>query len=182
MYNVNASETELIKELIRELNEFNSYMRSGGGPFGRDYINYIKGNYFYAFNPEVKMDKEEYKRNIFLMKTITDILNENCINIKSHGYTFLKDAICIVTDMESIDISLTKDVYPYIAEKYTSRNISKVEHSIRNALDAAYATVKQYYPERDCIMNSFEKKPTAKKFLLRAVQEMEERFFKEVCA
>ncbi len=179
MYNVNASETELMKELVKELNEFNSYMKSGIVPFGREYF---KGNYYFAFDPEVKMNTETYKRNIRIMKMITDILNENGINIKSHGYTFLKDAICIVTDIASLDISLTKDVYPYIADKYTSKNISKVEHNIRNALNSAYTLIKENYPERDCIMNSFHKKPTAKKFLLRAVQELEDRYFKEMSA
>ncbi len=179
MYNVNASETKLMEELVKELNEFNSYMKNGSFPFLRSYA---KGYYFYAFNPELRTDREHYKRTIWLTKTITDILNENCINIKSHGYTFLKDCICIVIDLGSLDICLTKDVYTYIAEKYTSKNVSKVEHCIRNSLDAAYKKVKKNHPDRKCIMNSFDEKPTAKRFLLRAVQEIDERLLKEMSA
>ena len=48
MYNVNASETKLMEELVKELNEFNSYMKNGSFPFLRSYA---KGYYFYAFNP-----------------------------------------------------------------------------------------------------------------------------------
>lgn len=179
MYSVNASEVKLMEELVRELNEFNSYMRSGSIPFGRDYM---RGNYFYAFNPAQKIERDFYKRNIVLIKNITDILDENCINIKSHGYTYIKDAICIIADMESLDISLTKDVYPHIAGKYTTKNVSKVEHAIRNVVDSAYRTVKKNYPDRECIMNSFDEKPTSKKFLLRAVQETERRVFRELNA
>lgn len=177
MYSVNASETKIMKELVKELNEFNSYMRNGAGPFGRDYV---KGRYFYTFNPVRSLDRVYYKRNIELMKTITDILDENCININSYGYTFLKDALCIITDMDSPDICFIKEVYPYIADKYNCKSVSKVEHSIRNSIDAAYKIVKQKYPDRKCIMNSFDEKPTNKKFLLRAVQEMGSRLMKEL--
>jgi hypothetical protein len=61
-------------------------------------------------------------------------------------------------------------------------NISKVEHNIRNVLNAAYNTIKKNHPERDCIMNRFDEKPTPKKFLLRAVQEVEQRLFEEFSA
>ena len=175
MYSVDASETKLLKELVKELNEFNTYIKTGSTPYGLDYR---KGSYFCAFNPTRKIEMDFYKRGIRLMTTITDILDENCLNMKSHGYTYVRDAICIIADMESIDISLTKDVYPLIAGKYTKRNVGKVEHSIRNVIDSAYKVVNKYYPYRDCIMNSFEKKPSSKRFLLRAVREVENRLLK----
>ena len=177
MYSVNASETKIMEELVKELSEFNSYMRNGTGPFGRGNV---KSRYFFAFNPVRGIDRDFYKRNMELMKTITNILDENCINIKSLGYTFLKDALCIIMDLESLDICFTKEVYPYIADKYNCKSISKVEHCIRNSIDAAYKTVKQKYPDRNCIMNSFDEKPTNKKFLLRAVQEMGDRLMEEL--
>ncbi len=179
MYGISPSETKIMKDLVRELNEFNSYVRSGASPFGHEFM---KGNYFYAFNPSASTDKELYQRNIKLLSVINEVLDENCINIKSLGYVFLKDAICIITDRRSMDVCMVKDVYPYIAEKYRVRNISKVEHSIRNALDSAYKRCRSKYPERDCLLNSFDEKPTNKKFLLRAVQEVSGRLLKELSA
>lgn len=177
MYGISQSETKILKDLVKELNEFNSYVRAGVSPFGREFM---KGNYFYAFNPTQSTDKDMYQRNIKLLSTITDLLDENGINIKSQGYTFLKDAICIIIDRRCLDVCLIKEVYPYIAEKHRVKSKSKVEHSIRNALDSAYKRCRNEYPDRDCILNTFERKPTNKKFLLVAVQEVSNRLLKEL--
>ena len=177
MYGITQSETKIMKDLVKELNEFNSYVRAGVSPFGREFM---QGNYFYAFNPARSTDKELYMRNIKLLSTITEVLDENCINIKSLGYTYLKDAICIVTDRKCLDVCMVKEIYPYIAEKHRVKSVSKVEHSIRNALGAAYRVCKSKYPERDCILNSFDEKPTNKKFLLIAVQEVSNRLLNEL--
>ena len=177
MYGISQSETKIMKDLVKELNEFNSYVRAGVSPFGRQYM---QGNYFYAFNPAKNTDKDLYMRNIRLVRTITDVLDENCINIKSLGYTYLKDAICIITDRRCLDVCMIKEIYPYIAEKHRVKSLSKVEHSIRNAINSAYKTCKTKYPDRDCILNSFDEKPTNKKFLLRAVQEVSDRLLKEL--
>ena len=177
MYGITQSETKIMKDLVKELSEFNSYIRAGISPFGREFM---QGNYFYAFNPTLSTDKELYMRNMRLLSTITEVLDENCINIKSLGYTYLKDAICIVTDRRCLDVCMVKEIYPYIAEKHRVKSVSKVEHSIRNALNSAYKKCKSKYPERDCILNCFDEKPTNKKFLLRAVQEVSNRLLKEM--
>ena len=177
MYGITPSETKIMKDLVKELNEFNSYVRAGISPFGREYM---QGNYFYAFNPAQTTDKDMYQRNIRLLSTIIEVLDENCINIKSQGYTFLKDAICIITDRRCLDVCMVKEIYPYIAEKHRVKSISKVEHSIRNAIDSAYKRCRNKYPDRACILNSFDEKPTNKKFLLRAVQEVGDRLLKEM--
>ena len=177
MYGISQSETKIMKDLVKELSEFNSYVKAGVSPFGREYM---QGNYFYAFNPAQTTDKDTYVRNIKLISTITEILDENCINIKSQGYTYLKDAICIITDRRSLDVCMVKDVYPYIRDKHRLKSGYKVEHSIRNALDSAYKNCRSMYPERECIMNSLEDKVTNKKFILKAVQEVSSRLLKEI--
>ena len=177
MYSTNASETKIMKDLVKELIEFNNYMKHGLVPFGQ---NYMQGNYFLAFNPSSRAEKELYTRNIRLIRTIFDVLDENCINITSQGYTFMKDAICIIIDKQMLDVCFIKEIYPYIADKYGIKGISTVEHSIRNAINAAYKAVRNKHPERSCIMNSFDRKPTNKKFLLRAVQEVSDRLLKEL--
>lgn len=179
MYGISQSESKIMKDLVKELSEFNSYVKAGIGPFGREYM---KGNYFYAFNPSTGTDKEMYERNLKLQNTICEILDENCINIKSEGYSFLKDAMCIITDRRCIDVCLIKEVYPYIAEKYNGKNVSKVEHDIRNALASAYKKCRNKYPERDCILNNLDDKPTNKVFLLKAVQEVSDRLVKDLRA
>ena len=177
MYGITPSETKIMRDLVKELNEFNSYIKAGASPFGREFT---KGNYFYAFNPTQSADRDMYQRNIKLLNTINEVLDENCINIKSLGYTYIKDAICIVTDRKSLDVCLVKDIYPFIAEKHRLKNIGKVEHSIRNAINTAYKKCRKAYPERDCIMNSFGERPTNKKFILRTVQEVSKRLLKEL--
>lgn len=176
MYGITPSETKIMKDLVKELNEFNSYLRSGTNPFGRDYI---QGNYFYAFNPKINADKEQFEKSIKLQKTIDDVLRYNCINIDSKGYTYLKDAICIVIDRRSLDICMVSEIYPYIAEKHMISNVSKIEHSIRNSLKSACKKCKSKYPDRECIINNFDEKITSKKFILSAVQEISEKLLKE---
>lgn len=179
MYGITPSETKIMKDLVRELSEFNNYVKAGVSPFGHEFM---QGNYFYAFNPTIRTNTDRYQRDIRLISTIDEVLNENCINIKSHGYTFIRDAICLIIDRRSLDVCLVKEIYPYIKEKNGAKNLSKVEHSIRNSLSSAYKKCKNDHPERDCIMNSFGRKPTNKQFLLKAVQEVSNRLLKELSA
>ena len=128
------------------------------------------GNYFYAFNPSVENEKESYERNIRLLDTIYDVLNDYNINVKCKGYTFMKDAICIITDLKRMDICLEKEVYPLIAEKYDAAGTDTIEHGIRNALKTAEFS-------SDILMP----RPTNKLFLLMAAQEVSARLLKELC-
>ena len=87
MYNISQSDAKIMKDLVRELSEFNSYIKAGLVPFGREFI---KGNYFYAFNPSTGTDKEMYEKNIKLLNTLYEILDENCININTASADELK--------------------------------------------------------------------------------------------
>jgi len=131
-------------------------------------LNY--GNYYFAFNPSIDTEKDRYVRNMMLLKTVYDVLNDYNINVKCKGYTFMKDAICIITDLRRMDICFEKEVYPLIAKKYDTGGTYAVEHGIRNALNAAY--LKSGY---------FTEKPTNKAFILMAVQEVSDRLLKELC-
>ena len=150
---------DLLLEIIRIMNDYSDQIKG-------------KGSYFYAFNPSLNPDRESYIRNIILIDTIYDVLNEYNINIKSQGYTYIKDAICIIVDKKCLDVSLAKEIYLLIAKKYNVKGINTIEHSIRNALKAAY----RKYPER------FSAKPTNKTFILTAAQEVSSRLSKELCA
>lgn len=127
-------------------------------------------DFYFAFNPSVYIDKKTYLWNMRLLNTVYEVLNEYNINMKCKGYTFMKDAICIIADLRRLDICLEKEVYPLIAEKYNIIGTYTVEHSIRNALNTAYLTT-----------GFFMTKPTNKAFLLMAAQEVSDRLFKELC-
>ena len=128
------------------------------------------GNYNFAFNPSVDTEKDDYQRNMKLLTAIYDVLNEYSISVKYKGYTFIKEAICIITDLRRMDVCLEKEVYPLIAKKYDAGGTYTVEHGIRNAISSAY-----------CRSDSLMTKPTNKTFLLMAAQEVSNRLLKEMC-
>lgn len=128
------------------------------------------GNYYYAFNPSVSIDKDNYQRSMKLIAVIYDVLNEYDISVKCKGYTYMKDAICIITDLRRMDVCFEKEVYSLIADKYDTGGTYAIEHNIRNALNSAY-----------CRSEFFTVKPTNKTFLLMAVQEVSDRLLKEMC-
>ena len=127
------------------------------------------GNYFLAFNPSAENEKTIYERNIRLTETIYNVLNDYNINVKCKGYTFMKDAICIITDLKRLDICLEKEVYPLIAKKYDLAGTDTIEHDIRNALKTAEF-------KSDILMP----RPTNKLFLLTAAQKVSSRLGKEL--
>ena len=127
--------------------------------------------YFFAFDPNLEPDKEYYIRTIRLIRTIYDVLNEYNISKKCKGYTGMKDAICIIVDLRRLDICLSKEVCPLIAEKYDAGGIYTVEHGIRNALKSAYMSSEH-----------FDAKPTNKTFLLTVAEEVSDRLLKDICA
>lgn len=127
------------------------------------------GIYSFAFNPSAEVEKKTYERNILLLETIYNVLNEYKINIKCKGYTFMKDAICIITDLKRMDVCLEKEVYPLIAKKYDAAGTDAIEHGIRNALKTAEFKTDLLMP-----------RPTNKLFLLMAAQEVNARLIKEL--
>ena len=162
-------ESQLLMDLIREVSEVGKHVR------GRQ-------NITYAFNPSGKTEKEIYHHNMKLIAVIHDLLNECCINIKSHGYTYIKDAVCIITDHGTLDVSLSKDVYPYIARKHEVSGIGRIEHNIRNSIDAAYRLYNSKEDKSSSLMDRFDSKPTAKEFLLHLKDEVDRRMIIEMSA
>ncbi len=83
-----------------------------------------KGNIYYNANPHL----EEKITNIFIT-----------VGIPAHikGYQFLREAIKLAIANPEIINSITKKLYPTIAEKY-STSASKVERAIRHAIEVAW--------------------------------------------
>ena len=80
-------------------------------------------------NKQVKKDVD----NNEILEYITKLMHEIGIRANLSGYYYIREAICIsVKDMEKIKCT-TKELYPDIAEKY-STTASRVERAIRHAI------------------------------------------------
>lgn len=171
------SDQSLLKELVKQLTVFNSIIKEISQP-GSQTI--VRDNCSYAFDPSAAIDKLYYQRNIRLMSIINDLLHENMINIKSQGYTYLRDALCIIYDLERLDVCLGKEVYPLIAEKYRVDNKNNIEHCIRNSVDSAYKLYRAKNCDHPCIMKDFEQRPSNKHFILNAALNIRETMLKSI--
>ncbi len=70
--------------------------------------------------------------------SITSIINEIGIPVHVRGYKYLREAITMVYHNIEILGSITKTLYPSIAEKYATTP-SRVERAIRHAIELAWA-------------------------------------------
>ena len=115
-----------------------------------------------------------------LMKAIHDLLNECSVNIKSRGYTYIKDAVCIIIDHGTLDVCLSTDIYPHIARKHNISTIARIEHNMRNSIDAAYHLYMKQDDKCSPLMERFDSKPTVKEFLLHLKDEVDRRLYSEI--
>ena len=110
-----------------------------------------------------------------LHEIIHEVLFECCINIKSKGYTYIRDAILLIIELDRLDLCLNKEVYPRISDKRNAGGISVVEHNIRNAIRSAYHSCSRYRRCDSHLMSRFAAKPSNKEFLLHITLEVERR-------
>ena len=83
---------------------------------------------------EKKQDLEEHN----LESDVTNIIHEIGVPAHIKGYQYLREAIVMsVTDMEMLN-SITKILYPGIANKYQTTP-SRVERAIRHAIEVAWS-------------------------------------------
>lgn len=68
---------------------------------------------------------------------VTAIMHELGIPAHIKGYMYLRDAIIMVTSRVELLSRITKELYPAIAEKY-STTPSRVERAIRHAIEVAW--------------------------------------------
>lgn len=156
MNKIHNYDHSLFMLLIREVTELNAHIKRGYAPSGRH-------------------------AGINIQRIIHEVLCECLINIASHGYTFIKDGIMLIRDREGLEVCLSKDIYPRIAEKHNHKGVSKIEHSIRNAINAAYAKSICAGPDEYTLMRCFRCRPSSKEFLLFAAHEVNCRIAKDIC-
>lgn len=107
-----------------------------------------------------KTEKEKY------IEEITQIIHEIGIPAHIKGYLYLRDAIMMVVEEIELLGSVTKILYPRIAEKYDTTS-SRVERAIRHAIEVAWSrnnieTIKKFF---GYTVNTEKGKPTNSEFI-----------------
>lgn len=90
----------------------------------------------FSHNVTIENASEKYKAKIIEEK-ITNIFITVGIPAHIKGYQFLREAIKLAIDNPEIINSITKQLYPAIAEKFET-SASKVERAIRHAIEVAW--------------------------------------------
>ena len=96
------------------------------------------------------MSKDRYRSNRLidseksLDKRIMDIFLSVGISAHLQGYQYLKESIKLVMKDPSSINSVTKKIYPTVAEKFDT-TAGRVERGIRHALEVSYAKGKMIY-------------------------------------
>lgn len=97
-------------------------------------------------------------------KKIDRLLNSYSIKENLSGYKYLHYAIKVCYNNLNLLESITKELYPMIADQFNS-TIDRVERSIRNAIEQAYITHN--------LDDVFDKKPTNSKFIKYILNKIE---------
>ncbi len=100
------------------------------------------------------------------IEEITQIIHEIGIPAHIKGYLYLRDAISMVAEEIELLGSITKILYPRIAQKYETTP-SRVERAIRHAIEVAWArnnidTIKKFF---GYTINTEKGKPTNSEFI-----------------
>lgn len=105
------------------------------------------------------------EKNNFI-EEITKIIHEIGIPAHIKGYLYLRDAIAMVVEEIELLGSVTKVLYPRIAEKFETTP-SRVERAIRHAIEVAWSrnsveTIKKFF---GYTINTEKGKPTNSEFI-----------------
>lgn len=86
------------------------------------------------------MNEQSAESNAFeedLRTVVTEIMHEIGVPAHVRGYQYLRDAIIMATENASVIKSVTKVLYPTVAEHYDTTP-SRVERAIRHAIETAW--------------------------------------------
>src|SRR5207344_3342737 len=104
--------------------------------------------------------------NHHLAFEITTVMHQIGIPAHVKGYQYIREAILMVVEDDSLLDAVTKELYPGIAKKYDTAS-SRVERGIRHAIELAWErghtdTLKQIFGYS---MNVDRQKPTNSEFI-----------------
>lgn len=114
------------------------------------------------YQPEDEKSADENQLEV----TVTEIIHEIGVPAHIKGYQYLRSSIMMaVTDMDILD-SITKQLYPSIAEEYNTTP-SRVERAIRHAIEVAWGrgktdTINELFGYS---LNNGRTKPTNSEFI-----------------
>ena len=115
---------------------------------------------------KLKNNKNLYNRENKVDEKLVDILLTIGISANLQGYHFLKEAIKIVMDNPTYINSITKTMYPKVADRYKT-TACRVERAIRHALGVSFNKGKITNINRIFGLEIFEEheKPTNSEFV-----------------
>lgn len=163
MNNTPSIDHEALTALIGQLSELNNMLTEAQQGEQTD-ISGLTSPFLFGFDIKRDSPGKDYGRYFTYMEIISSTLKEFGIRISNNGYAYISDALKLIIDRNSFDLRLKTDVYPMIAAKHHVRSCTAVEHSIRNAINTAYAD-NMRRPGIN-MMGVFDKRPTPKRFLL----------------
>ncbi len=119
---------EILEELFKSDKEFQIVLKVPGDIEEKD-------GKALAIEPQVKRDRMD-ERN--LEKDVTDMIHEIGVPAHIKGYQYLREAIMMC--VEDVDMlgSITKVLYPTIADRFQTTP-SRVERAIRHAIEVAWS-------------------------------------------
>ncbi len=88
--------------------------------------------------PFTKNETENAKISRDLEKDVTDMIHEIGVPAHIKGYQYLREAIMMSVEDNSMLSSITKVLYPTIAKKFQTTP-SRVERAIRHAIEVAWS-------------------------------------------
>ncbi len=83
----------------------------------------------------IQVSKKDEKENLEAL--VTNVIHEVGVPAHIKGYQFLREAIIMVVNNINVINQITKELYPEIAEKF-STTPSRVERAIRHAIEVAW--------------------------------------------
>ena len=127
--------------------------------------------------PYIQISPEAKKSQENLEALVTNIIHEVGVPAHIKGYQYLREAIMLVVNDIDIINQITKQLYPEIAEKF-STTPSRVERAIRHAIEVAWGRGKT-----DAVENIFgytvsaaKGKPTNSEFIAMIADKLRLEF------
>lgn len=114
----------------------------------------------------IKEEKEEKWETHDLEKDVTDMIHEIGVPAHIKGYQYLREAIMMSVEDNSMLSSITKILYPTIAKRYQTTP-SRVERAIRHAIEVAWSRGKMETLDAlfGYTVNTGKGKPTNSEFI-----------------
>ena len=114
----------------------------------------------------IKEEKEEKRKTHDLEKDVTDMIHEIGVPAHIKGYQYLREAIMMSVEDNSMLSSITKILYPTIAKRYQTTP-SRVERAIRHAIEVAWSRGKMETLDAlfGYTVNTGKGKPTNSEFI-----------------